>query len=365
VRILQSILFATDFLPATQDVARVVVQLASVFDSHVTLLHALDATLTDPADLRHQRDQAAVRMRELVEQLGLDQIVVDEVSISVGSPADTVVRKAQEIDADLVLIGSGETSRFGRPAGPTAEAVLQHAHQPVLAVRPGEPSVQFRQILCPVDHSYVSCRGLQNAIRLARAFHGNLVALSVVPAGSWLPWGEETGTLRAHTEYERIWREEFESILQETDFENISWRKEIRTGLPHVQIAAAARDCCADVIVMGSTGRSGLARMLMGSVTRGVLQHLPCSLLTVKNEDVLEELLEEDIRTIKLLLAEGRELLAAERYAEAAAKFRQVVFQYPFEITALQCLAESYGKLGRVEEAARYRRRAAALHHEA
>jgi nucleotide-binding universal stress UspA family protein len=246
VRILQSVLFATDFLPATQDVARVVVQLASVFDSHVTLLHALDATLTDPADLRHQRDHAAARMRELVEQLGLDQIVVDEVSINVGSPAETIVRKAQEIDADLVLIGSGETSRFGRPAGPTAEAVLQHARQPVLAVRPGEPSVQFRQILCPIDNSSVSRRGLENAIRLARAFHGNVVVLGVVPAGSWLPWGEETGTLRANTEYERLWREEFESFLEDIDFDEVPWRKEIRTGLPHVQIAAAARDSCAE-----------------------------------------------------------------------------------------------------------------------
>jgi nucleotide-binding universal stress UspA family protein len=358
-------LFATDFLPATQDVARVVVQLASVFDSHATLLHALDATLTDPADVRHQRDQAATRMRELVEQLGLDQIVVDEVSISVGSPADTIVRKAQEIDADLVLIGSGETSRFGRPAGPTAEAVLQHARRPVLAVRPGEPSVQFRQILCPVDNSTVSRRGLQNAIRLARAFHGNVVVLGVVPTRSWLPWGEETGTLRANTEYERIWREEFESFLEDIDFDGIPWRKEIRTGLPHVQIAAAARDSCADVIVIGSTGRSGLARMLIGSVTRRVLRQLPCSLLAVKNEDVLEELLQGDIRAIKLLLAEGRELLAAERYGEAACKFRQVIFQDPFQITALECLAESYAKVGRIEEAGRYHRRAAALHHDA
>jgi nucleotide-binding universal stress UspA family protein len=358
-------LFATDFLPATQDVARIVVQLASVFDSHVTLLHALEPALTTPADLRHQRDQAATRMREQVEQLGLDKILVDEVSINVGSPADTIVRKAQEIDADLVLIGTGETSRFGWPAGPTAEAVLQHSRQPVLAVRPGEPSVQFRRILCPVDHSTVSRRGLQNAIRLARAFHGNVLVLSVVPAGSWLPWGEETGTLRANTEYEHLWRVEFESFLEDIDFDNVPWRKEIRTGLPHVQIAAAAQDSCADVIVMGSTGRSGLARMLIGSVTRRVLRQLPCSLLTVKNEDVLEESLQGDIRAIKLLLAEGREFLAAERYGEAAAKFRQVVFQDPFQITALESLAEAYAKLGRVEEAARYSRRAVALHHDA
>jgi universal stress protein E len=191
-----------------------------------------------------------------------------------------------------------------------------------------------------------------------------VVVLSVVPEGAWISWGMESGTLQAAAEYERHWRQEFERFLEGSDFDNIAWRKEIRTGVPDEQITAVARDCCADVIVMGSTGRSGLARMLMGSVTRRVLHHLPCSLLSTKHEDVIEELLEGDIRAIKLLLAEGRETLAAERLAEAAAKFRQVLLQNPFDVTALEFLAEAYAKLGRIEEAARYRRRAAALHHD-
>jgi universal stress protein E len=365
LRILQSILLATDFLPATPDVARVAVQLASVFDSHVSLLHVLESTSTEPTDWRRQREQATTWMRELVEQMELDKVVIDEVSTAVGSPADTIVRKAQEIDADLVLIGAGEASRFDRPAGPMAEAILQHAVQPVLAVRPGEPSVNFRQILCPVDHSAVSRRGLQNAIRLAHAFQGQVEVLSVVPAASWLPSAVETGTLVGATaEHERRWREEFDRFLQGTDFENVVWRKEVRTGTPHEQIVAAARECRADLIIMGSTGRTGLARMLMGSVTRRVLQRLPCSLLAVKNEDLLEELLEGDIHTLNLMVAEGSELLTAERHAEAAAKFRQVLLQNPFHVAALDFLAEAYSKLGRAEDARRYRRRAMALRHE-
>jgi nucleotide-binding universal stress UspA family protein len=358
-------LFATDFLPATQDVARVAVQLASVFDSHLTLLHVVEPLLTEATSVRRQRDQATARMQELVEQLKLDNIVIDEVSIPSGSAAPAIVRKAQEIDADVVLLGAGETSRFDRPTGPTAEAVLQHALQPVLAVRPGEPVLQFRKFLCPVDHSSVSRRGLLNAIRLARTFRGHVDVLSVVPATSWRPWGVKSGAPpELIAEHERHWREEFDHFLHELDFEGVSWRKEVRVGIPHQEIVAAARDCGADVIVMGSTGRTGLARMLMGSVTRRVLQQLPCSLLAVKHEDILEELLEGDIHTINLLLAEGRELLAAQRPAEAAVKFRQVLVQNPFQVAALEGLAETYSNLGRGGEAARCRRRAAALHHD-
>ena len=40
---------------------------------------------------------------------------------------------------------------------------------------------------------------------------------------------------------------------------------------------------------MGATGRTGLAQILLGSTTRRLLRQLPCSLLTVKQEDVLDE----------------------------------------------------------------------------
>jgi transposase len=61
------------------------------------------------------------------------------------------------------------------------------------------------------------------------------------------------------------------------------WKREaVRRGGP----AARSLD---DRVGMGATGRSGLLRLLMGSVTRRVLQHLPCSLLTVKDEDLVED----------------------------------------------------------------------------
>ena len=55
------------------------------------------------------------------------------------------------------------------------------------------------------------------------------------------------------------------------------------------RFVAAAQEHEADVICMGSTGPTGFIRVLMGSVTRHVLQDLPCSLLTVKDEHLIEE----------------------------------------------------------------------------
>jgi universal stress protein E len=362
MRNLQSILFATDFLPAAADVERVATHLASVFDSHLSLLHVLDPRLTSPEGLHQQREAAAARMRELAEQLALYKVVIDESAIAVGQPAETIVRKAQEIEADLVLVGAGEGSRFDRPVGPTADAVIQRARQPVLAVRPGSLAAQFHRILCPVDLSPVSRHGLENAIRLARAFHGELRVVTVVPLAGWMRPPLNTGKAAAAIgRHERRWREEFERFLKNVAFAPIAWDMQVRIGVPHQEILAAARAYEADVLVMGSTGRSGLARVLVGSVTRQVLQHLPCSLLTIKRLDVVDELSEGDARLIGLLVGEGREMLAPGCPAPAAVKFRQALSQDPFHRTALEGLAEAYVQLGRSEEAARYRSRAEAM----
>jgi hypothetical protein len=114
---------------------------------------------------------------------------------------------------------------------------------------------------------------------------------------------------------------------------------------------------------MGATGRTGVARMLIGSVTRRICQCLPCSLLTVKGSDVVEELSEGDVRAMNLFMAEGREMLAAGCLAQAAGKFRQVLVQNPFHLKALEGLAQAYQRLERPEEAIHYQKRANMLRH--
>jgi len=360
MRQLQSILLATDLYPASQEAAQVAGQLASAFGSRVTLLHVLEPMPYWPIALHEVQQQAARPLQELGQRLAAQNIPVAESAIVTGPPADTIVSKANEIDADLILIGAGERSRFDRfSVGPVATAVIEHAPQPVLAVRPGEPRLQFRKILCPVDLSNVSGRGLRNAIRLARVLGGELVILSVVPEVNWLTAAVETGQFAgAKAEYENKWREEFDRFLANIPTHEVKAKTEVRHGTPHQQIIAAAQDHQADVIVMGATGRTGLVRVLLGSTTRRMLEQLPCSLLTVKEEDVLEELLEGEVRLIKLLMAEGRQLLSSGAPEAALAKFRQVLAHNPFHVAATEGLVEAYEKLGQHDLARYYRRRA-------
>jgi len=363
MRMLQSILLAVDFRPASLAAQAAALQLASTFGSHVTLLHVLAPPPPGwPATLHQEQKEAAGPLTQLAQKLADQHVQIADSAVVVGPPADTIVRKAHEIDADLILIGAGERSRVESfCAGPVAQAVIEHALQPVLAVRPGEPTATFQTILCPVDQSGASARGLSNAIRLAQVFGSKLIVLSVVPEVTWLTAAAETGYLAgARAEFESKWRQEFDQFLAAIP-PDVKLRKEVRQGIVPQQILAAAQDHQADVIIMGATGRTGLVRMLLGSTTRRLLQQLPCSLLTLKEEDVVEELFTSDIRTINLLLAEARELMIPNCYELALTKFRQVLAINPFHVAATEGLAEVYEKLGHSEEAQFYRRRALGL----
>jgi hypothetical protein len=135
-------------------------------------------------------------------------------------------------------------------------------------------------------------------------------------------------------------------------------------GTPHRAIVQAAREHQTDLVVMGATGRTGLVRMMMGSVTRRVLQDLPCSILTVHDEDLfMEELDEEDVRISRLLYAEAKALMEAETYEAALAKLDQVLAHNPYHLPALASRTEACEKLGQHERANRCRRRLELLKH--
>jgi universal stress protein E len=358
MRMLHSMLLATDFRPASEEAADVAVRLATTFGSRVTLLHVLEPVPEWPAALAGEREEAAAALQEMGQKLAAQKVLVVESSVPVGPPADTIVRKAEEIDAELIVIGAGERSRVDHfSPGPVAQAVLEHALAPVLAVRAGEPALRFQKILCPVDQSGPSDRGMQNAVRLARVFGGEVVVLTVIPEVSWVSATVKTGHLGARAEYEAKWKVEFEKHLARVGFDDVKVTREIRHGVPHQEILAAAREHQADAIVMGATGKSRLARVLLGSVTRRVLRQLPCSLLLVKGEDVVEELYEEDFRIINLLMAQARDLLAAHAYETALAKYRRILARNPFHVEATAGLAETLEKLGRHDQARYYRER--------
>jgi len=363
---LRTLLLATDFGPASQAASIVTARLAHHFGSLVTPLHIVDVD-SDSALVDFYRRQVGQRMMEpLLTMLTQENVEVAHPVVLTGPVVDQILRKADEMDADLIVIGTGEPGDDGTASpGSIAEAVIQQARQPVLVVRPGN-APGFRHILCPFDGSSTSLRGLKNAIRLAEVFQAQLTVLSVVPEVDWMTAAAEVGMLTdVHRQYADQRKESVLDALRKLDFGNVSWSADFHSGSPAKEILAVAAKKQIDLIVMGATGRSGVTYILLGSTTRRIMRKLPCSLLVVHDEDaLLEDLNAEDVQTNNLAYAEANALLAEQSYEPALRKFDQVLARNPFHVPALEGRAKACEALGQYERATRCRRRAEILRHE-
>ena len=354
MRSLKSILVATDLTSANDQLFETVVNFAWSFGARLTVLHVQRRHQFEMLDAYCEQLETKLT-EEIAQRFANEHAGVDEIALETGSPAATILRKANEIDADLIALATGDDSRR---VGPIAQAVIEHAHQPVLAVHPGQHTAKIQTLLCPVDTSATSKRGLLNAVRLAKGFGAHLHVLSVLPEVSWLTAAEQSGQLaHARSAFAGQWVERLNQFLADVDFEDVPWTQEIRKGRIDDEICAMAHQRRADLIVMGTTGLTGAAQILMGSTTRRVLHQLPCSLLTVKEEDVLSADYEAAIEEVRWLFDQAQVAVETHNDELAVRKFDAVLRLNPFHIPALEGRAQACDRLGDFERADRCRQR--------
>lgn len=147
----------------------------------------------------------------------------------------------------------------------------------------------FERILVPLDGSPIAERALPVAARVARASRGVLVLMQVVEQSH-----EYGGAL---TQAPRVQEQLLEAALAEAssylamlvkspECEGIEVTTEVLAGAPAEHILAAAEESRADLIVMGSHGRTGFVRWAMGSVTQKVVHHSPVPVLVLREKSI-------------------------------------------------------------------------------
>ena len=140
--------------------------------------------------------------------------------------------------------------------------------------------LQIQTILVPIDFSDSADYALEVALSMARDHHARLVLMTSPPPQPTPPMSEvyipELGDPRLIEECRRRLAELASSIT------SLPVETRLIMGAPGPTIVQAAQDCRTDLIVMGSHGRTGLYRLLMGSVAEHVMRYAPCPVLTIK-----------------------------------------------------------------------------------
>lgn len=144
--------------------------------------------------------------------------------------------------------------------------------------QPAPPVFKLKKLLVPVDFSACSGKALEYAVALARQFDAELALLHVVH--TYTPTAE-MGPFDVETVQEAV---EQLTALRDTAPHEFKCHTLVRTGVPDIEIVAVAQEMDIDLIVISTSGRTGLARMLLGSTTELVLRHAHCPVLVVREQ---------------------------------------------------------------------------------
>jgi nucleotide-binding universal stress UspA family protein len=255
---------------------------AAIFGGPWPTLAVVDAEHIE----RDLHEQAVGAVREAASRLTKPGLWI-ETAVLEGRPATMIVEEAQRIEADLIIVGSrGHGTIETMLLGSVSAEVIDHATTPVLVAR--EPGIG--RVLLAWDGSAPSA----HAARLLEEWpvfrHSDVSVLSV--ADVEVPWWSgfsEPGTaelLTIHAEAADAAKAHHEELATEMTARlraaGLKANGYRRDGDAATEILAAATELAADLIVIGTRGRTGLKRLLLGSVARNVLHHAACSVLVVR-----------------------------------------------------------------------------------
>lgn len=223
-----------------------------------------------PDRVQQAEIEAQKQIDAVAEKARADGLNAETVLRHGADPYHEVVRVADERHADVIVIGRRARSDLARlMVGDSTAKVIGLASCSVLVV-PRGTRMPEKRILVATDGSRLGDAAAYSAVRLAKRCGLPLTAVSVTASGS----GKDA-VAEAEAALERV-----RKAAEKEDVGIETLREEGRR--PDEVIAEVAKRREADLLVIGSHGRTGLTRLLMGSVSERVIGNAKCPVLVVK-----------------------------------------------------------------------------------
>lgn len=225
--------------------------------------------------LRQPCDVALDKIREVAvaEGAGIRPVCI------MGEPYEAIVETAEEEGRDLIVMGVRGASLAQRLlVGSTTARVIGYSLQDVLVV-PEKGSLGGNRILVATDGSEYSRKAVDKALELAAYSRGLLTVISVLEISPHIYAVAPELTEEKIKLNEKI-VDEVKKLAASRGIQAEGTVREAECA--NEVITDVARKKNIDLIILGSHGRTGLKRLLMGSVTESVIAHAPCPVLVVK-----------------------------------------------------------------------------------
>lgn len=286
---LKNLLVCTDGSEYSEGAVREAIRLAKTTGASLTVLSVIDfnpefqALAPDLVD----KMEADIRkhLNEVKEKAAAESMKVQAFTLLSTAPYIGIAREAEKVGADLIIMGRrGKTGLKRLLMGSVTKRVIGHAPCSVLVV-PREARIECKKILCATDGSVYGNSAAAEAVMIAKRYVAELTFISVVHAESTSPLDIVHSQMHRDLIAENELRAAETAIklaTEQADKENVKCDSMVLAGKSYEVIVGTASEKGSDLIVIGSHGRTGVDRLLMGSVAERVVGTSECAVLVVK-----------------------------------------------------------------------------------
>ena len=293
------LLVLLDGSPLAETALPVAASLAHLTHADVTLLHIIERNApTEVHNVRHLAnvDEAGTYLDEVAQRSFPASLHVDNHvhTSAVDDVARSIVEHAVELRSDLIVMcahGHGGPRRF--LFGSNAQQIIALGKTPVLLIPPRlsgtTPEFNCRRILVPLDGNPDHEQGLPVAIDLAQTCQAAIHLVEVVPKRETLTDEKAaTGKLLPLTTTALLDMQQrdagsyLQNQIAKIQTAGVSVSAEVSRGDPVTTVVEAAKQAGADLIVLGTHGKTGLDAFWSGSITPRVLEQSSTPLLLVR-----------------------------------------------------------------------------------
>jgi nucleotide-binding universal stress UspA family protein len=257
--------------------------LATQLDAELVLLHAVPHSAF--ASVLEQGLRSSMeRMKERTRAPQWRHALAPNTMIRIGSPAQVVVRTAEEVAADLVVLGPHDRATRGASAGTTAARVLSERRWPVLIARQPVHG-EYRRVLLALDLNAEAAAVIRTAesLVLRDAAQASVVHSCHVPYNALL----DTAVMHPQTIAEfpgmvtAQARDNIVELLESESGGSIDYSVTVSRDSAAVAIEKVAGRLQPDLIIMGTRGHGPVRRALLGSVASRVIESVMTDVLVV------------------------------------------------------------------------------------
>jgi nucleotide-binding universal stress UspA family protein len=248
-----------------------VVSVAPRFEGDLSLMEVgnISAALKNPFEI------ALSKAKEMAKSSRLSITIISEE----GEPYERILDVAEAENCDLIVMGTKGMSGIERVlVGSVAAAVIGHSHRDVLVI-PAKSQISWQRILVTTDGSKYSEAAAERAINYAKAYGSELAAVAVVDAPAELS-GVSPGAVEDMIRKAKRYVEEVKSQADSAGLKTETFVLEGEEA--YRKITEFAKEHNINIIVMGSHGRRGLSKLLVGSVAERIIGYAHCPVLIAK-----------------------------------------------------------------------------------